>query len=569
MLGKWIILAALAVTAALPASGLEPARLAILDFEVQSDNPAFKYLGKGFAEFLAVELSTARGIEIVERERRNALLEEQEFALSDLSQEAGLARAGELLSARYLLAGSIYDLFGQLAVTVRLLDVESGAVLASRQADGVPQQYRRLIGELAAAVTQSLDPGAAVSAPVVTVAAVDARQAETVLTSFSEAVDAVDRRDVPRARRSLQRAQRADRSDPAVRYYLSKLFAASPKFNVELVFYAPSYNPATLGFADKDRLYSTVSTNLLTPYSVQFPNPGGSHADFSWEVVPGLYNQLGVAKAELGYSLPLGSRWGLGAEVSTGGINNITRDRNYTYLEPGDDAYLRSGAMVTGGRLSAGVRLGERTAVGASAFVFNSRSNLGGSDGDDDPRSNTVSGSATLGFHSRLAGERLTLESQVTVPFLQEVYLDYREMDYIAYRTAPYPLVWETGLVGSALGGRLYLSLKEVAEIYLSFGADDRRGIASRTIPALEWWPTDFLALRAGAEFDLLSLMGQAEYGFGALGGLTVRLGRFDLDLNYTLMERALRFYPGLGAPDGAFLAQLSWNGARVKERVR
>lgn len=46
----------------------------------------------------------------------------------------------------------------------------------------------------------------------------------------------------------------------------------------------------------------------------------------------------------------------------------------------------------------------------------------------------------------------------------------------------------------------MYLSLKEVAEIYVSFGEDERRGVASRSIGALEWWPFDVFSVRAGGE---------------------------------------------------------------------
>ena len=103
----------------------------------------------------------------------------------------------------------------------------------------------------------------------------------------------------------------------------------------------------------------------------------------------------------------------------------------------------------------------------------------------------------------------------------------------------------------------------------MSFGDDERSGIASRAIPAVEWWPLGFLSVRAGVEYDFLQLMGETEYGFGVMVGLTGRWRSLDVDVNYTLMERALRFYPGLSAPDGTLLFQMSWNGLLVKERAQ
>jgi TolB-like protein len=555
-----------------PCIAKDEARIAVLDFEVQSDNPAYKYLGKGFAEFLAVELAAAKGVTIIERERRNAILEEQEFALTDLSEKAQTIQIGKLMAAEYLLAGSVFDVLGQLAVTVKLIDVQTSATVVSQQADGPPETYKQLVAELAEAIVRSL---ALTPAPVVVAARpepeIGKEEAKEVLTSFSEAVDAVDKKDVKTAREKLKRAEKIDRTNRAVEYYLNKLFATSPKFNAELIFYAPSFNPAYLGFVDKDRFYFTSSNNLLTPSHVTFPNPGGSHADFNWEVIPGLYYRLGTGKGEFGYYLPIGKRLGIGAELAGGANGHIVRDKNYQIpsLTPGDDVYLASSASIIGGRLSAGISLNERLAVGASTFLFNSRTNLGGRDGPEDPRSNTFSASVTLGAYSRWSEGKLTLDTLITAPFLQEVYIDYSEKEYVAYKTAPYPLVWETSLVTALGGNRLYAAVKEVAEIYVSFGEDERRGIASRSIGALEWWVLDFLSIRAGGEYDFLSLLDNTEHGFGAFAGLTVRWGSFDLDANYTYMERALRFYPGLSGLDGTLLVQLSWNGAFIKERKK
>jgi TolB-like protein len=425
----------------------------VLDFEVQSDNPSFKYLGKGFAEFLAVELASAEGITIIEREKRNALLKEQEFALSDMADDTRQLKIGNLLSANYLLTGDIFDVFGDLAITIKLLDVESGSVVISAKADAPPKKYKRLIASLSRAVIASLDlkvqPAAAETEEV------EAEQAEEVLTAFSEAVDAVDRNDITEARKSLRRAEKIDKTNKAVVYYLNKLFAASPKFNVELIYYAPSFNPAYLGFVEKDRFYMTTSTNWASFFHVTYPNESGddTHSHFNWIVVPGLYYYLGILKSELGYYMPFGQRWGLGVELAFGDVSNITRDENYTtpLVSPGDDIYLSSMAGTVGGRVSAGFRILENMAFGFSGYVFNSHTNLGGIDGPDDPKSNTLTASVTLGFYSRLMEGKLTLGSHVTVPFLQEVYLDYSIKDYIAYKTAPYPVVWETSAVGAAL----------------------------------------------------------------------------------------------------------------------
>lgn len=190
-------------------------RIAVLDFGVQSDNPSFKFLGKGFAEFLAVELSAVRGITVVDRARRNTILEEQAFALSGAAALPADSRIGNLLAANYLLAGDVFDILGQLAVTIKVLDVGSGAIIANQQADGPPADYKRLVKQLAEGVIASLGVSARPTAAKPAVE-LKAEEATEVLTAFSEAVDAVDRKDIQGARDRLQRASRIDRANRAV-----------------------------------------------------------------------------------------------------------------------------------------------------------------------------------------------------------------------------------------------------------------------------------------------------------------------------------------------------------------
>ena len=41
-----------------------------MDFTVESDNPAYKYLGKGFAELTSVEIARIPGVTLVDREQQ-------------------------------------------------------------------------------------------------------------------------------------------------------------------------------------------------------------------------------------------------------------------------------------------------------------------------------------------------------------------------------------------------------------------------------------------------------------------------------------------------------------------
>ncbi|MBN2737883.1 MAG: hypothetical protein JXR70_12935 [Spirochaetales bacterium] len=544
-------------------------RLAILDFNVQSANPNYQYLGKGFAEFLSVELDALKGIKIIDRSKRNEILNEQEFMLSGAADESSMIKVGQLLVARYLISGDIFDIFGELVITTQVVDIESGEIIASSKVEGEPSSYKSMISKLVSEIYSKIKPPAVVASVLVTVPetqkVLSDEQANKVLTGFSNAVDAVDNNDVETAKRQLEEVSKIDKDNKAVQFYLNKLMNISPKFNVELIFYAPGMNPGLLGFLNNDRLHFSTSTNSISPYTATYPDSEVGHTDFMWEFQEGTWYGYNQNKLELGYAFPAGKNLGIAFEIFGGMVDSIVRDQNYeieTWSLPTEHVYIRSGMSAIGGRLGFGAALNESFGIGASAYVFNSNMNLGGSDGEGDPDSNTISGSASLGIYTKPQNSSWFLEAVLSVPFLQEVYIDYRIRNYVAYKTAPYPIVLDTTFITSLIQNRLYLSTKEVLESYLSYTEDDDRfGLASRTIAAGEFWFNSWLSLRLGGEFDYIYLMDTSKTGWGLLGGISLKFGDITVDANVTWMERALRFYPGYTVPDLTLLTTLSYNG--------
>ena len=108
----------------------EPRPLAIADFAIHSDNPNYKYIGKGISEMIAVELRKSPGIELIERERRKQVLEEMEFALSDLADSNQQLELGKLLAAGYIVFGEIIDMDRKVLISLRMIDVQSGEIVA-------------------------------------------------------------------------------------------------------------------------------------------------------------------------------------------------------------------------------------------------------------------------------------------------------------------------------------------------------------------------------------------------------------------------------------------------------
>ena len=128
----WLVaLLALAVLA--PIGAQAPATVALSDFVVNSANPSFAYLGKGFAEIIAFEVKKAPQVKLVDREQRNKLLEEMEFSLSGLTDPSAQLEIGKLLSVRFLVSGSITDMGGPLLVSLSMVDVQTGVVVWNDQ----------------------------------------------------------------------------------------------------------------------------------------------------------------------------------------------------------------------------------------------------------------------------------------------------------------------------------------------------------------------------------------------------------------------------------------------------
>jgi TolB-like protein len=100
--------------------------VAVADFTVESENPSYKYIGKGMAELIASELSKSKDIVVIDRDKRPEILSELEFAMMSGGAELQLSK---LLTAQYLISGKIIDMVDSVLVTVSSVDVETGLII--------------------------------------------------------------------------------------------------------------------------------------------------------------------------------------------------------------------------------------------------------------------------------------------------------------------------------------------------------------------------------------------------------------------------------------------------------
>jgi len=90
--------------------------------------------GTTVAEYLVSCLGANPANQIVDRARFAEVMQEQDLAASDLVDSAHAIQTGKLLSARWLLTGSIADVLGKRLLIGNVIDAETGAVLTSVRA---------------------------------------------------------------------------------------------------------------------------------------------------------------------------------------------------------------------------------------------------------------------------------------------------------------------------------------------------------------------------------------------------------------------------------------------------
>src|SRR5512134_1331360 len=162
-LGLSLAVAAGLMSAAVPSSaqGSKRVAVAVMDFDYGTiDNWWGQYdLGKGMADQVVDELVNDGTFRVIERNKLDTVLAEQDFAQSDRADPsaAKLARIGKVLGVKYIIAGSITKFStesrgggvrvkgiglggkktkSEVALTARVIDATTGEIVASAKGLG-------------------------------------------------------------------------------------------------------------------------------------------------------------------------------------------------------------------------------------------------------------------------------------------------------------------------------------------------------------------------------------------------------------------------------------------------
>ncbi len=103
--------------------------LAVLPFTVTGKVP--KEAGQTVAEVAVIALANLGKYKVVERKEFSKMIQEQEFAQSDLADTAVQIKLGKMLVCTRMLIGSVSEAFGQRVITAKIISVETGEVISS------------------------------------------------------------------------------------------------------------------------------------------------------------------------------------------------------------------------------------------------------------------------------------------------------------------------------------------------------------------------------------------------------------------------------------------------------
>lgn len=141
------------------AQGPTQRTVAVLYIENNSlvDKASLDPLQKGLTDMLITELSKIEGLNVVERAKLQALVDELQLGLSGLVDATTAQRVGKLLGAQTLVMGGFVKGFdGKIRIDVRLVDVETGRTIATDEETDQPKHLFKMVQRMSEAMASDL-----------------------------------------------------------------------------------------------------------------------------------------------------------------------------------------------------------------------------------------------------------------------------------------------------------------------------------------------------------------------------------------------------------------------------
>lgn len=106
-------------------------KIAVLDFALHGERYETTDMGKIVAEWLITALVKEGRFDVIERRLLEKVLSEQKLGATGLVDEQSASRLGKMLGAKVVITGSLMKFQNVIEANSRIIDVESGAVVAA------------------------------------------------------------------------------------------------------------------------------------------------------------------------------------------------------------------------------------------------------------------------------------------------------------------------------------------------------------------------------------------------------------------------------------------------------
>ncbi|HSD11760.1 MAG TPA: tetratricopeptide repeat protein, partial [Candidatus Binatia bacterium] len=197
----------------LGAERTDPRTVAVATFR-NAGTPPYGALGKAMAAMLIDNLSALPGIKVLEREQVQALEEEAKLSGSGLVEKGTAVRAGKLLRAGRVAAGSHADWTASpthLKLDAVLVEVDQGQIIGEGKSEALASEFYKLVPAVATTLA------AALNVPVGGLGAEQKQKLENPHThsldavlAFGQALDALDHHDSEAALKACKEVEKAD-----------------------------------------------------------------------------------------------------------------------------------------------------------------------------------------------------------------------------------------------------------------------------------------------------------------------------------------------------------------------
>lgn len=143
--------------------------LAVLDLEsggsLGPDAQDLSQLGKALGMMLTTEMMKNPRVVMVERDQIKQLIEEQKLTLSGMADPATAIQVGRLLGAQYMIFGSYADIYSNLRIDVRVVEVETGRLRRAQEVTDKRENLFNSVSKLATRLFADLDLKPVVAPP--------------------------------------------------------------------------------------------------------------------------------------------------------------------------------------------------------------------------------------------------------------------------------------------------------------------------------------------------------------------------------------------------------------------